>query len=311
LRKKQGAVPRPIATKRQLSRLQRQRWRERVILSVGIFIIGCIVALLGYGYYVTEIKPLRQTVIRVNEIDFDMSYYLEVFRHYSRGQNPLILNAIADQIVIDIQNYELVRQGASTLGIKVTPEGIGEGLKDRDLPPEKAYRDIVEAELLLEKLREDYFGSQVPRFAPQVMVQAMMLDDEERANEVTERLIGGWDFATLAGELSLDAASKEKKGDLGWLPEGFMSPDFDQAAFNLEIGVVSEPVFDNQTQGYWLIKVLERDDEREISGDIREVWKAKAVDDWVSEQREKSEVESHLDGDKKAWAVDRAQISRG
>ncbi len=274
-------------------------------MSVGIFIIGCIVALLGYGYYDTEIKPLHQTVIRVNEIDFDMSYYLEVLRLYSRGQSPVILNAIAAQIVIDIQNYELVRQGASTLGIKVTPEGIGEGLKDRDLPPEKAYRDIVEAELLLEKLREDYFGSRVPRFAPQVMVQAMMLPDQEKANEVTERLIAGEDFATLAGELSLYAVSKEKNGDLGWLPEGFMNPEFDQAAFNLEIGVVSEPVFDDQVQGYWLIKILERDDEREISSDIREVLKARALDDWVSEQREKGEVESYLDGDKKAWAIDR------
>ena len=306
--KKQRVVSKPVATKRQLSRWQRQRLRQRIMFSVGMSIIGCIAVILGYGYYDTEFKPLHQTVIQVNEVDFDMSYYLKVLRLYSNVSDPSMLSGLAAQLVINIQNNELIRQGASTLGIKVAPEEIDERLKDRDLPLERAYRDMVEVELLLDRLREGYLGSKVPEFAPQARVQAMLLVKEDEAEEVIDRLAAGDDFADIAGELSQDPASKANNGDLGWLPEGYMSPQFDEAAFSLEPDVLSEPIYDETAGvegGYWLVKVLERDNDREVDSDMREVLKGKAIDDWVLEQREKSKLENYLDEEKRAWVIGR------
>ncbi len=103
--------------------------------------------------------------------------------------------------------------------------------------------------------------------------------------------------------------TKEENGELGWLPEGRLSPQLDQAAFNLEPGILSEPIYDQtvgEEGGYWIIKVLEKDSEREIDSDIREELKSEAINDWVSEQRERSEVESYLDEEKRAWAIERA-----
>ena len=83
-----------------------------------------------------------------------------------------------------------------------------------------------------------------------------------------------------------------------------MSPLFDEVAFSLEPDVLSEP-FEDETGEFWLIKVLEKADSREIESDIREALKGKAMENWISEEREGSKVESYLDEKKKDWAIAR------
>ncbi|MFC1967835.1 peptidylprolyl isomerase [Chloroflexota bacterium] len=302
--KKQRIAPQPVVTRRRLSRWQRQRQMQRVALFGGLFVIVCTTGILGYGYYDTEIKPLHQTVIRVNEADFDMDYYVEMLSLYSTGQNPITLNLVADLAAEHIQTRELIRQGATRLGITIAPEEIDDQLKDRNIPQKKAYRDMVEAELLRDRLLEEYFEPKVPTVAPQAYIQGMTVASEEKAKNTIAQLEAGNDFATLAEEFSQDPVSKENKGDLGWLPEGYMSPLFDEVAFSLEPDVLSEP-FEDETGEFWIIRVLEKAGSREIEGDIREVLKEKAMENWISEEREGSEVESYLDEKNKDWALAR------
>ena len=71
------------------------------------------------------------------------------------------------------------------------------------------------------------------------------------ANEVAEKLKKGEDFAKLAEHYSIDG-SRRRGGDLGTFGRGVMVRPFEQAAFALEKGQVSEPV---KTQfGYHIIK---------------------------------------------------------
>ena len=57
----------------------------------------------------------------------------------------------------------------------------------------------------------------------------------------TEASAEGADFAALAREHSDDSSASEG-GDLGFFPRGVMVPDFEQAAFSLKDGQLSEPV---------------------------------------------------------------------
>lgn len=80
-------------------------------------------------------------------------------------------------------------------------------------------------------------------------------------------LDAGGEFADLAMRYSEDPGSKEKGGDLGFFERRMMVKEFDEAAFNLKVGEVSDVVKSNF--GYHLIKVTEKsplpslDEERE------------------------------------------------
>jgi len=71
--------------------------------------------------------------------------------------------------------------------------------------------------------------------------------------EVRQRIADGEDFAVLARELSRDPEAAERGGDLGYIERGWMEPAFDQAAFALDVGRLSEIV--RSRFGYHLIEV--------------------------------------------------------
>ena len=70
------------------------------------------------------------------------------------------------------------------------------------------------------------------------------------------------DFAAAAKENSQDPGSAPNGGDLGFFEQGQMVPQFDQVAFTLKPGQMSELV---ETQfGYHIIKVAEKQETRVV-----------------------------------------------
>jgi len=84
-------------------------------------------------------------------------------------------------------------------------------------------------------------------------------DEEEtkkRIQEIKDDILAGEDFAEMAKDYSEDKASAVNGGDLGWFKKGMMVPAFEEAAFSLKPGEISDPV---KTQfGWHLIKVTDR-----------------------------------------------------
>lgn len=77
-----------------------------------------------------------------------------------------------------------------------------------------------------------------------------------KAQDLRKQILAGADFAALAKANSADPGSAVKGGELGTFRHGQMVAPFDQAAFTIPVGEVSEPV---KTQfGYHLIKIESR-----------------------------------------------------
>ena len=82
----------------------------------------------------------------------------------------------------------------------------------------------------------------------------ILVAKQSEALAILERIRGGEKFAKLARELSTDAGSAKKDGSLGYFARGAMVKPFEQEAFRLQVGQVSEPV---RTEfGYHIIKRL-------------------------------------------------------
>lgn len=91
--------------------------------------------------------------------------------------------------------------------------------------------------------------------AAHILIKGDSPESLKKAAEIREKASKG-DFAQLARQFSEDEGSKVNGGDLGFFGRGRMVPEFDQAAFNLPIGQLSEIV--KSQFGYHIIKVSER-----------------------------------------------------
>lgn len=83
----------------------------------------------------------------------------------------------------------------------------------------------------------------------------------DKAKAALERAKKGEDFAALAKELSDDAATKDKGGDLGFMARGRAEEALENAAFALKAGELSDVV--ETRYGFHIVKVDERRESRE------------------------------------------------
>jgi peptidyl-prolyl cis-trans isomerase C len=118
-----------------------------------------------------------------------------------------------------------------------------------------------------------------------------------KAEKLRSELVQGSDFATLARENSTCSSSKQG-GDLGFFGKGRMDPQFEQAAFALETGGLSQVV---ETRfGYHIIQLAERkkaevlsfpEARMKIEGFLRAQKTNSAVEVFVGEARRSAKVE--------------------
>jgi hypothetical protein len=111
---------------------------------------------------------------------------------------------------------------------------------------ESAFRRLIANQLVIEKLQEEVLLA--------VSVRHILINDQNRASEVARQAREGTDFATLAKEVSEDTGSRDAGGSLGFITRGQTVKPFEEVAFSLEIGEISDPV---QSEFGWHIILVE------------------------------------------------------
>ena len=89
---------------------------------------------------------------------------------------------------------------------------------------------------------------------------------------------------------------------MGWKGEDYKFFN-DVSTSNPYIG----PIFDPDCQklgGYWVVEVLEREEERELSHDMQEVIKGKTLNGWMAEEMEEATLEIYLNDELMSFALE-------
>ncbi len=108
----------------------------------------------------------------------------------------------------------------------------------------------------------------------------------EAISALRSQIVSGEDFSLLAKQHSEDPGSKDLGGDLNYFQRGMMVPEFEEAAFNLEIDQVSGPV--KTEYGYHLIKVTDKKEAEKLPFDsIKE-----RIQSYLSDQGRQDAVEA-------------------
>lgn len=115
---------------------------------------------------------------------------------------------------------------------------------------QNAFDEMVNAEILKDTARAEKLFSE---YAVEVKAKHILVEKEETANEIKAKIEAGEAFEDLAKTYSTDAANASKGGDLGYFQRGTYTPEFDEIAFSLPVGTVSEPI--KTSFGYHLIKI--------------------------------------------------------
>ncbi|MCO5059258.1 MAG: peptidylprolyl isomerase [Rhizobiaceae bacterium] len=128
----------------------------------------------------------------------------------------------------------------------------------------------------------------------EIKASHILVKTEEEARAIIKALDEGADFAELAKEKSTDGAAANG-GDLGFFGPGRMVPEFEKAAFALEVGAYSkEPV---QTQfGYHVIMVTDKRVQQppafeQVKDQVRSLLFRELYFEAVSKLREGAEIE--------------------
>lgn len=116
----------------------------------------------------------------------------------------------------------------------------------------EAYVDWLTAKLDAEGATLENF---IQNEVVQVRASHILVETEALALEIRASLMAGEAFESLAEIHSKDAQTGQVGGDLGYFPRGMMVAPFDEAAFSLPVGEISEPV--QSDFGFHIIKVVD------------------------------------------------------
>ncbi len=129
-----------------------------------------------------------------------------------------------------------------------------------------AINHLLKGVTLTEDEVRAYYDEHPEQFVAEESMRArhILTNDEATGNMILDEISGGKSFEDAATQYS-ECPSRTQGGDLGYFEKGKMVPEFEEAAFALEVGEVSGLV---KTQfGYHIIKVEEKKDPQAIGFD--------------------------------------------
>lgn len=151
--------------------------------------------------------------------------------------------------------------------------------------------DGLRNQLVYEKVFEK-ITADVPTEEEQVWARHILVGSLEEALAVKSRLEASEDWNVIAAEVSTDTSNKDRGGDLGWFGKGVMDFAFEEGAYALEIGEISNPI---QSSFGWHIIQLVGKEVRPIDNTRLQQLQSQVFADWLAAEKENYTIEKFED----------------
>lgn len=186
-------------------------------------------------------------------------------------QEIVTIKVLEDKYTVDDKDVDKeVDTAKEQLGEQFDMWLTSQGYQDED-----AFRELVRVNLLFDEavygeveISDEEIQEYYDRLSEEVEAEHILVEDEELANEIKDKLDNGEDFAELAKEYSTDPGSAEEGGKLGVVPIGEFVPEFEDAVYTLDVDAISDPV--QSDHGYHIIKVTDKRDVSEEVGSLED-----------------------------------------
>lgn len=277
------------------------------------------VVLMAVTVFTAACSSSEEVVANVNgeSITKDELYDALVKQGGQQALDVLIMKKIVEmetkkqdiQVTAEEVDGEIEQMAEQYGGLEAFEQIIGmyghsiEGMKE-DIGMNLSIKALLKPRISVtaEEMKE-YFEQNKESFVVKEQIKAshILTETKEAAVEVKEKLSAGEDFAELAREYSTDESNKDSGGDLGIVKRGEMVEEFEETAFALEAGSISEPVKTNF--GYHIIKVDEKKEAQEANyekskEEIEEILFDGKVqtefNTWYKEKLDEYEIENFL-----------------
>lgn len=167
-----------------------------------------------------------------------------------------------------------------------------EAFKEEVIKPQLVIQKLATQDVeITEEEKKQYFEENKESLET-VTARHILVEDKETANKLTKQLEDGEDFAALAEEYSKDPGSAAEGGELPPFKRGQMVEPFEEKAFSLEPGKVSDPV--KSQNGYHIIEVIEKKSSyEELEGEVEALLtqeQSKSPQEVLAELKEEAKI---------------------
>jgi foldase protein PrsA len=288
-----------------------------------IFIIFIFIS-LGIYIYIYTIDPSNMTVIKVNNKEIKVDYFIRRILISGKStlsmlqqitKEELITNAVSrapynlkiDEYTINQYIKKKAKGSKSVIDEDEFNEWFRQQKNELRLT-DNEYKNLIKTKISIDYLKE-YLSKEIPTTSEHIYLRMFPISDYGLASEINSKHKKGIKFEKLLNEYSIDKKVKNINGDFGWIPRGVFNNIFDEIAFNLELGQLSPPVYIQKNTVVMFIITkktkLKKVDERSF-----EVLKNKVIDNWLVKNKKYYEVEykgfnNGYDSETDAWIKSR------
>jgi peptidyl-prolyl cis-trans isomerase C len=154
-------------------------------------------------------------------------------------------------------------------------------------------RLIVRPSIARQKINEA-LEAPIGQAAEQVHAAHILVDTKDLADQIYQEVTApGADFGKIASEQSTDTSTAPNGGDLGWFTRGEMVKPFEDVAFGLKPGEISQPV--NTQFGWHIIKVFDHQQDRAMTEDQISKLKESTVKNWLDARKSEMDISAELE----------------